>query len=97
MQVSAVTLPSEFQLELCELQSDQFLLSKKAGKTRKRLEVCFTEKVSDFKECCFEVVFYVWKYIHLRMCIFSNEQYQNEKSKPTREQYFGFTRLSLHD
>ena len=32
MQVSVATQPSEFQLELCELQSDQFLLSKKQEK-----------------------------------------------------------------
>ena len=32
MQVSVATQLSEFQLELCELQSDQFLLSKKQEK-----------------------------------------------------------------
>ena len=32
MQVSVAMQPSEFQLELCELQSDQFLLSKSREK-----------------------------------------------------------------
>ena len=58
MQVSVVTQPSEFQFELWSFKVISFCCQK-SKKNQKLLEVCFTEKVYDFKECCFEVVFYV--------------------------------------
>ena len=43
MQVGVTAQPSEFQLELCAIQKDQFLLSKKM-KNLKGFDICFPKK-----------------------------------------------------
>ena len=55
MQVSAAMHPSEFQLELCELQSDQFLLSKSREKPENFWKFVLQEKFPILKNAALKL------------------------------------------
>ena len=61
MEVEIESQASCFQLELCELQADPFLLSKKNERYDDVFfETCKQRAVSLLKRLCIEDVFYVW-------------------------------------
>ena len=74
MEIQIEAQPSEFQLELCNLQSDLFLQSKKNERNEAFWKLVSNEHIPVLKEFCFENVIDVWEHLHLRKYFFSNKE-----------------------
>ena len=70
MQVNVATQPSEFQLELCEVQSDQFLLSKKQEKPENLWKFVSQERFSILKNAALKL-FSMFGSTYICECAFS--------------------------
>ena len=97
MQVSVATKPSEIQLELCELQNDQFLLSNKHEKPENFWKFVTQERFPILKNAALKL-FSMFGSTYIRECAFSamNSIKTKNRNQLGNNTSFGFARLSSH-
>ena len=71
MEIEIEIQASEFQLQLCNLQSDPILQSKKSERNE---AFCEQRTLPSFKGFCFENVIDPWEHLHLQKYFLSNEE-----------------------